>query len=105
MFATFFILVLSLFYAFADRDGKSLVDDLTQYSCSRNLKLSSYVSRNNKNSSCEQLDHRGAPGLVQPIKDQSQCYCRSDNQGNFSNDEIGIYMSFLTCALDVSQNY
>ncbi|XP_058805579.1 procollagen-lysine,2-oxoglutarate 5-dioxygenase isoform X2 [Phymastichus coffea] len=64
----------------ADRDGKSVADDLTQYSCSRDLKLGSYVSRNNKNSSCEQVHDRGPPRTARKPKDHSQCYCTLDDR-------------------------
>ncbi|OXU27741.1 hypothetical protein TSAR_003160 [Trichomalopsis sarcophagae] len=59
--------------ACSGRNGNSIADDKSKYSCSRSLKLSSYVSKNNRNSSCEEAEDRGVPRIVRWSQEGTRC--------------------------------
>ncbi|XP_016839853.1 procollagen-lysine,2-oxoglutarate 5-dioxygenase isoform X1 [Nasonia vitripennis] len=73
--AACFALFIYCASACSGRNGNSIADDKSKYSCSRNLKLSSYVSKNNRNSSCEEAEaeDRGVPRIVRWSQEGASC--------------------------------
>ena len=87
-----FVQILLIFNYCLARYGKSTEDDKTKYSCSRNLHFSSYVSRNNKNSSCEEIENRGIPKIFQWFK-KPECTSESiDVEGILKHLRISSYI-------------
>lgn len=75
-------------------------DDVSKYSCSRDLKLSSYVSRNNKNSSCEEKMYRGPPKIVQWTGGESQhCHREISADGKIFKliYSVGFFTNIFNC--------
>jgi hypothetical protein len=82
--STCFLTISILFIFFGaslGRNGNSIKNDESMYSCSRNLNINYYVSKNNKNSSCEEVQYRGVPRIIQLTQKHPHCDHESNSEG------------------------